>query len=76
MATKINKQAIGVLALLSANLTKLRAEQGKTQAQVATAIGVAQTTVSELEAGTRWPRAALFDALARYYAVSAADLVA
>lgn len=65
----VNDSAIG------ANLRRLRAAQGLTQAEVATASGITRLAYRNLEAGLSLPRAETLQALARALEAGVQDLV-
>jgi len=61
---------------LSTNLKRLRKERGLSQAALAELAGLEPMSIWNWESGTRWPRPANFDVLAKALAVRPWQLLA
>jgi transcriptional regulator with XRE-family HTH domain len=70
------KRLRDLLGRLAANVTRLRKRRGKTQSQVASALGCEPTYIQRLEYGKAAPSLALLSKLAAFFGVEVQRLLA
>ena len=72
---KTTKSTLGNQEIFSRNLSRLMSSTGKTQREVAQAIGVSPSTFCDWLRGNMYPRMDKLQMLAEYFGVNKSDLV-
>ena len=72
---KIQRDNSANLEVFASNFSRFLAESGKSQSDIARALGVATSTVSDWKAGRAYPRMEKIQALAEIFGITKSDLV-